>query len=128
MKDFYNKYKNILLVIVITVVVFFIYSTFFSGRGSSNSFLQTEIVGGEGEALVGKELLATLLELRSLSLDESIFSTRAFIILRDFSQEVQPQATGRPNPFNDIGVDIVDSGQDDTPQEDVGATEEEGEN
>lgn len=106
MKELYIKYKNILLIIVITVIIFVLYSTFIAGDETPSSFLQSEGVGGDKEALVGKELLVTLLELRSLTLDESLFSDRAFVILRDFSQEVQPQAIGRPNPFSAIGTDV----------------------
>jgi len=105
MKDLFLKYKNIALVIIIAVVVFFLYSIFFTGDGSTDSLLTSESGGRAEEAVVGKEFLAVLLEIRSLDLDESLFSDKPFLLLRDFSQEVEPQPTGRSNPFAVIGND-----------------------
>jgi hypothetical protein len=111
MMEIFSKYKNIVLVVVIAVVVFSAYSFFFGGDVSvSDSMLSSDAIGDKQSAIVGKEFLTTLLELRSLKLDESLFSDRAFTSLKDFSQELSPQPSGRPNPFAPIGVDVVVSG------------------
>jgi len=104
MGNFLKKYKNIILAIIIAVVVFFLYTRFFgSSDDQSNSLLVAESGSVLQEVAIGKEFLSILLELRSLTLDESLFEDRSFLILQDFSQEVRPQPSGRPNPFSDIG-------------------------
>ena len=107
MTVFFAKYKNIFIAIVIAVVVFFLYTRFFSSSDNdSNSLLIAGSSGGTAqESVVGKEFLTVLLELRSIELDTSLFEDRAFLILKDFSQEVSPQPSGRPNPFLEIGND-----------------------
>ena len=107
MKEFFAKYKNIALVIIIALAGYSLYSAFFAGRGDRGSLLSTRPGVSEEDVLIGKEFLTTLLELRSLDLDESIFSDESFTALEDFSQEVEPQPAGRPNPFREIGSDPV---------------------
>ena len=108
MKEFFSKYKNILIAVIIAVVVFFLYTRFFrSSEGDINSLLVASQGGTVQEIAIGKEFLAILLELRSLSLDDSLFEDRSFLILQDFSQEVSPQPSGRPNPFLNIGDDPI---------------------
>jgi hypothetical protein len=105
----FKKYKNIILIIVIAVVIFFVYTKFFSSSDQQSNDLL--LVAGSGRAVeevaTGREFLSILLELRSLRLDESIFEDELFLVLKDFSQEVSPQPAGRPNPFLNIGVDLV---------------------
>lgn len=55
---------------------------------------------------VGNELLSILLNLRTIKLNDQIFSNSAFTSLRDFTITLagnSPQ--GRPNPFAPIGTD-----------------------
>ncbi|PIP86707.1 hypothetical protein COV42_02595 [Candidatus Campbellbacteria bacterium CG11_big_fil_rev_8_21_14_0_20_44_21] len=103
MKNFFSRYRNVILAVAIAVLVFFLYKTFLSNSGEKRVLLGTDSADNDGSAASGREFLTTLLELRSLELDESIFSDRAFVILRDFSREVSPQPSGRPNPFAEIG-------------------------
>jgi len=107
MKELFVKYKNIFLVVIIAVAVFFLYSFFFKGDDETlNSLLKVQSGSGNSQdAAIGKEFLTLLLELRSLDLDETLFSDKSFQILEDFSQEVKPQPTGRDNPFLKIGND-----------------------
>jgi hypothetical protein len=67
-------------------------------RSTSNTLAAAPI-----QSDVGKELLNTLLQLRSLSLDDKIFSDQLFLNLVDFSVEIAPQPIGRFNPFAPIG-------------------------
>ena len=46
-----------------------------------------------------KDLVATLLELRSVTLDGTIFSDPVFKSLKDFGSQIIPEPVGRPNPF-----------------------------
>jgi len=113
MINLFTKYKTIVLIIAIVVVVFALY-LYFLDRDDKGPLLGSESVSSGASAIVGKEFLATLLELRSLKLDETIFSKKSFISLVDFSQEVLPQPAGRTNPFLEIGVDPVSFGSNST--------------
>lgn len=64
----------------------------------SGDLLVTETFTGP-ESEVEKDLVATLLELRSISLDGTIFSDPAFLRLADYGSEIIPEPIGRPNPF-----------------------------
>jgi len=110
MKELFKKYKNIILIIVIAVVLFFLYQIFLAGDDdlSDTSLLIAQpAVDDIQNAAIGREFLSVLLKLRSLDLDETIFSDRSFVILKDFSQEIKPQPSGRANPFLQIGNDPI---------------------
>lgn len=65
---------------------------------SSPALLTTEDVSGVGST-AERELIDTLLALREVSLDGSIFSNPAFLSLRDFGIQIVPEPAGRRNPF-----------------------------
>jgi hypothetical protein len=46
-----------------------------------------------------KDLVTTLLQLRSVSLEGTIFSDPLFQSLVDYGSEIVPEPVGRPNPF-----------------------------
>ncbi len=52
-----------------------------------------------GSSSVDQGIVSTLLTLRAVKLDGTIFSEAAFLRLKDFSTEIVPEPTGRPNPF-----------------------------
>ncbi len=64
------------------------------GTGESDDLLNTEVVAGGNS-----DIVATLLALRSVSLDSSIFSDPSFTTLRDFGTQILPEPVGRTNPF-----------------------------
>ena len=47
----------------------------------------------------GQDLVETLLALRAVKLDGTIFSEPAFSGLNDYSTPIVPEPVGRPNPF-----------------------------
>jgi|SRR3989344_4493695 len=97
---FLTKYKNTLIALVIIVALFAAYKIFFAGDAADDELLApTSIAEGDDRS----ELLTTLLELKSLTLDESLFTSNAFRSLRDFSQRLVPEPVGRRNPFAPIG-------------------------
>ena len=99
--SFYQRYKNYILGVALIVLLFGAYAVLFGGeKGGVLTVLEPE---GPGTA-VERELLSTLLELRSLQLNEAIFSDPAFRSLRDFGQPLTPQPIGRNNPFAPLGV------------------------
>lgn len=60
------------------------------------SLLSTQTVADNGP---DGELVATLLALRAVKLDGTIFTDPAFTSLQDFSTQIVPEPIGRPNPF-----------------------------
>ena len=53
-------------------------------------------------APVDQGIVQTLLTLRAVKLDGTIFSDPTFLKLQDFSTEIQPETVGRTNPFAPI--------------------------
>ncbi len=101
MKDFLRTNKKTLLVIVIVVIGFVIYSLFFAG-GTEEELLVAESGAND---LIGAELLTILLDLKTITLDDSLFKRDAFLSLVDFSRPITPEPIGRPNPFVPIGTE-----------------------
>lgn len=59
--------------------------------------------GTPGNSAVGADLLKISAELSEANLDQEIFSDPEYLYLTDFSTAIQPQPTGRANPFDIIG-------------------------
>ena len=97
-----NK-KVIILFVLILVLAIFIYGFFFKGSSSVSTgalvSTQAQIASVSQQNAIGKELLASLNQLRSLILDTSVFDGAAFKSLQSFNVELQPEITGRVNPF-----------------------------
>jgi hypothetical protein len=67
-----------------------------SQEGEPATLLTTEsTVDAGGDA----ELVSTLIALRAVKLEGTIFSDPAFASLKDYSTQIVPEAIGRPNPF-----------------------------
>lgn len=92
----FKKYKNIIIIAAVVVIGFVLYSFFFTGEDTS--VLTSENVS-PSQTAVEQELISLLLELRSITLETSLFDDPAFNSLQDFSQELVPEAVGRTNPF-----------------------------
>jgi hypothetical protein len=103
--------KKIIIFIVILVILIFLFifvskkspDTIPNLSSSSNSSTASNDAGG-----IADDFLAWLLSVKSITLNDSIFSDPAFISLQDSSILLTPDGTeGRPNPFAPIGVDIT---------------------
>ncbi len=78
---------------------------FFSNKSSSNLNSLGAVSGADAIAAGDEQaLIDQLLKLKSLRLDEKIFSDPAFTSLKDFSQTIPPEPVGRANPFLPVGV------------------------
>lgn len=84
------------------VLVIVAYILFFSTRTDDSSLLTSQ---NNTNNVVDRELLTSLLELRSLTLDEAVFSREDFRNLKDISIDIAPQPIGRNNPFSPLGSD-----------------------
>ncbi len=112
------KPKNIAIFLLVAVVLVLIYIFFIKSDGEDTGLVSTSTTGtttstvpattGGIDALDAKDFLGILLSVKSIKLDDSIFSDIAFSTLRDSSITLTPDGTeGRPNPFAPIGVDKV---------------------
>jgi hypothetical protein len=96
-----GKYQNFIMVGVVVVAAFIGYSYFFTGK--EEPVLEKQAVTGIKNP-VDQELIALLLQLRGIKLDDGIFSDPVFLSLQDFSQELVPEPVGRVNPFSAYGA------------------------
>lgn len=99
--------KAIILVVVVIIVA--IFWNIFSSKKANNASLT--VVEGDGsafalddESIVEDTFLGTLLNISSLSLNDSVFSDPRFSSLQDFTVTLIPQSLGRPNPFLPAGT------------------------
>jgi len=98
MKSF-KKHKNTIYIIAILVMLAIMYRLLFS---NSDAILEFEESPTQA---IGEEVVKLSDELNSINFDQDILSSPAYLFLTDFSVEVPPQPTGRPNPFDIIGRD-----------------------
>jgi len=95
---------KIVVVIVALLVAVGVWIGLSSSGSSTGSLLTTEDVGNNGP---NQDLVATLLALRAVKLDGSIFSDPGFQNLKDFSTQIIPEPIGRPNPFAPLGNNVM---------------------
>jgi hypothetical protein len=93
--SYISQHKLIVILVVIVVLGVGWYAL--SGSPSSEPTLTTTPVSGSSPA--DQNLLSTLLALRAVKLDATIFSNPAFMSLKDFSTKIIPEPVGRTNPF-----------------------------
>ncbi len=103
MINFILSHKIIVIVVALLVAVG-IWIGLSSGGTSSDSLLSSESVSDEGP---DRDLVATLLALRSVKLEGSIFTDPSFQSLKDFSTQIVPEPVGRPNPFAPLGSSVI---------------------
>ncbi|MDO8604332.1 MAG: hypothetical protein Q7K40_02960, partial [bacterium] len=93
--DFIIRHKIIILILILAVGGFFWYS---SSSATPKSLLTTE-TSGTGTVSANKDLVATLLTLRAVTLSGTILSDASFLRLKDFSTQVTLEDMGRTDPF-----------------------------
>jgi len=103
------KYKKIIIIAIIIFASFFVYNSYF--KSSSSSLIEVEN-RARGKLDAGREILALLVDLKSIKLDGSIFDQKSFKTLEDFSLPIDPEPKGRVNPFAPIGVDFEPAEED----------------
>jgi hypothetical protein len=96
--------KNIIIGAVVIIVAMVAYRFFFVKL--PEALLEGQVNQNQ---TVGRELLALLNTLNSLTLEDEVFDRSEFVSLTDFSVPISPNALGRRNPFAPIGVGNVSS-------------------
>ncbi len=115
--------RNIIIIAVVLILGVVGYEMFFAnktaapagglqttagvGAGTSGApQVATAAAGTQGAAAAGADFVSLLLSVKSITLDDSIFSSQAFTTLQDFNRPIPPDTNpGRPNPFAPIGSD-----------------------
>ena len=92
---FLSQHKLIAIVVAIIVASGVWYGL--SAPPASPDLITTPAPGATN--LAGQDLVATLLTLRAVKLDGTIFNDPSFMALKDFSTEIVPEPVGRVNPF-----------------------------
>jgi hypothetical protein len=109
-----SKIKNIIIFGSLAILLIILYIVFIKKSpedemplvSETGALIDTSGVGAESQ--IASDFLSTLLSVKNISLNNSIFSDPAFLSLRDSSIELVPDGNeGRPNPFAPIGSDVV---------------------
>ena len=111
----FQKNRKIFIGVGVVILIFLVYKMFFSGGSASVSPRSVDPTAGglvsdlsvsPSDAILGRELLAMLSRLQSITLDTSIFSDKAFLTLVDKNRPIESQpfgkTLGRRNPFSDF--------------------------
>jgi hypothetical protein len=95
-----NNLKNIIIALIVLIGGYYLYSYFFPGTDTTQTLSVTS--PASVDTSIGGELLLVLTDLKTLKLDDSIFSDPEFKNLRNFRVELNPEPVGRDNPFAPI--------------------------
>lgn len=113
------KIRNIIIFIAIGAVLVLVYIFYIKPSPNDTANLissggvpavpaVSNTVTGNVNGTTTQDFLSLLLNVKSINLDDSIFSDNAFISLHDSSIVLTPDGTeGRPNPFAQFGNDVV---------------------
>lgn len=91
--EFFQRYSTVLSGLAIVAILYGGYVLFFAPP-SEPALSVTAVIDSSDQ-----ELIALLLSLKSIRLDETLFSDRLFSALKDFGQELITEPVGRTNPF-----------------------------
>ncbi len=80
-------------VVLLLAAGFWVYMTYFAG--SSGAILSSDAASSP----LSQDVLATLSNLNTIKLDNSIFSDPVFNSLTDYGVVIPPETAGRRNPF-----------------------------
>ena len=126
--DFIKNHKATIIGVLAIVILFVLYGVFFRDDSADEDLLvsNNDFTVSATANNVSNETVAAIAGLRSQSLDIGLFSSAEFQNLKDFTQELEDELSGRENPFAPVGDDTVvnpfsggssvvdDSGSDDT--------------
>ncbi len=85
-----------LLVVIIAGSLYYVWS----GSGSAEPLL----TDSQGTSPLSQELLLTLGQVTTITLDETLFKDPVYLSLSDFGVTIPRQTAGRRNPFAPVGT------------------------
>lgn len=118
------KIKNIIIFTVIALIFFSIYFFFIKSSPEQTGLISSgtnavlpnmdgsavNIGASDKTSLITRDFLTLFSSIKSVKLNDAIFSDPAFISLRDSSITLTPDGNeGRPNPFAQFGNDGIAS-------------------
>ncbi len=92
--QFLKDNKLYIGLVVVAVLAWWLYMTYFSGGPADNTLLATPQASP-----LSADVLTTLSSLTVIRLDSSIFSDPIFTSLSDYGVQIPPENAGRRNPF-----------------------------
>lgn len=96
----FEKYKNIIIIVAVIIVVFVAYSLL----KSNPEFVSTiQRSSPQKVSNYSFEIISQLNQIQKIKLDTGIFNDPVFKILQDYGRDIQPENPGRNNPFEPIG-------------------------
>ncbi len=116
--------KKIIIIVVIVILAFVGYAIMISGNkkesasGVTRQSVSTTPAGQTSSAATldgpGKEFVTQLLAIQNIKFNLQFFNDPVFRGLQDWSREILPQESGRPNPFapleSDAGISNLTTG------------------
>ena len=104
--DFLKQNGGYMIVgLLVASVVYGAYS-YFGGNSEPEAPLTSLVSVSTDSPQVGTDLLATLLSLKTLTLDPTVFGDPVFRSLQDFGLPIPEEAVGRNNPFAPLGENV----------------------
>ena len=112
------KIKNIIIFTSIGIAIILIY-VFFIKKSPDQAPLVSSVPVAvspgansasvlDGASSITQDFLSLLLSVKSIKLDDAVFSDPVFLSLQDSSILLVPDGTeGRPNPFAPIGIENI---------------------
>jgi len=101
--NFITEHKRIIFWIAGVIVLFIVYSYF---KGDSNAPAITQQTPGSAEQIPGSDIIALLVDLKTIKIKKDIFSDSAFRSLQDFTTAIPDEPRGRANPFAPLGAAV----------------------
>ncbi len=107
-----KKFKTLIIVVVVVIIAFIAYSQLKPASpttGQSSVVRQTGTTGSTGATDGPSKGFATqLLAIQNIKFKTTLFSDQVYLSLDDFSRDLIPQPTGRPNPFAPLGQNDIE--------------------
>jgi hypothetical protein len=99
MIEFIKSNKLLVATLLLIMCGLVLYKVFFLSNDSTPVLTSTTEEGDIASSPASQNLLAVLSSLRTVPLDNTIFSDPTFVSLTDFGVEIPPEPAGRDNPF-----------------------------
>ncbi|MFA7194066.1 MAG: hypothetical protein WC087_04085 [Candidatus Paceibacterota bacterium] len=105
---FFQKYKKIILGVLLLSIAFVLYSTYFGGEPEGEELLVSSNTNTSTQTqIVGNEIVAALNQIQTLKLNRDIFDDPVFRSLVDRNIPIPAEPVGKTNPFAPIGADFA---------------------